>query len=497
MKTPSASIVSSALAAHIRAGAEDSLENISLFNSRIDTAVGVFWGELLGVIKKSKQLGAKESQRQARVVLQRITGPTKEIAESAFNHAVKWGYDQTFQIMVRVLPAPYWQAAFPGIPGALLEARRVPPEISAERYKAALYAYKPPNKKDAERIIRSGFRGRTWETRLKRWTDQLEKTRGIPQIIANGFARGDSIEKTAKKIKPFVHAYQSAARRLVRTEYARIENRSREEVYTQFGKIIDGYQILAVRDERTRPTHAARSGTIFWKPSTHKSPSSNSKPELPDAPNCRCRYAPVVGTKSGKGVLNVGPKIDPVLYGKWFDQQPEKLQRKIVGRERWDANLDRLPGKTSPRWVDFINSKTGELLSTEEIEDEGPREFAARRKRINKALQKRKKEIDKAFSVSTGREAPEIPFGGPANRKAFKGRDPLDKETKAKLFKAADSKSYGKLTHEEIVLWKGVLENAKSPEEIRKIQRGFAKAQKLSYRKGVNADPASIIKFGK
>ena len=234
-------------------------------------------------------------------------------------------------------------------PKPLKKADKVRP-VTASRIKAKI----KPTPRDTLKIIRS----RGWKSRLEKWSAEITDKDNVAATIAKGFDKGWSFERIVKAVKPDVQNYTSSARRIVRTELARIENQMMEDVFAAFNDIIDGFQIINPLDERTRPTHGIRAGRIYWNDKKRK-PHASERPELPDAPNCRCCYAPILSAPAPAELLK-GPRPDSRSYAAWFNDQPDDVKAKVVGRKRWAAVKSHT---TRPSLYDFTDKKSGRFLS--------------------------------------------------------------------------------------------------------------------------------------
>lgn len=365
---------------------EELSDRADVASEKIDLTVTSAWDQILAIIKKSPDRDYNTTRRDAQHILNQLANQLIAHGEDILVDAVDFGYKSTFKIFDDHVPKAFWETA---TKESVLEQENVESHP----------IYQQPNRQEARAIINKGFRGQNWKSRMNKWSTKITDHDKVAELIAQGAANGEDIDKTAKKVAKYVGNLGASARRIVRTEYHRVANKAQEKVYSQFGDAIVGYQIVAVRDERTRPSHRHRSGTIFWKPRTNKRPSTNQKPELPDAPNCRCSYVPVFADQASTRKLPNAPVIDPVTFNTWFDQQPEEKQIKIVGRDRHEAMRSKL--KRDPRYFDFVNPETGQLLSASDIEDESMKSQRSRVRKLEKVMKDRRTEIAKAYTSPT------------------------------------------------------------------------------------------------
>ena len=270
-------------------------------------------------------------------------------------------------------------------PEPLQEARqKATPE---QRRQIESMVFGEPGEDDVSRIVygRHAQGNVSWRHRLTQQTG-LNTPMILSAIITQSAARGDTPQKMADALLPYVQGVQSTARRIARTESARIANEARMQAYDALGSTIVGYQIHATMDWRTRPEHAHRSGTIYYKNPKRGQKSLGEMPRPPlesdgtVAHNCRCYLSPVFrlepaltkdpairqGLKDARGRL----VPDPTVYRDWFKTAPPLDRVYAVGAGRLSAASSRLTRGQKLDWAHFVDPKTGGLLSADEIENE-------------------------------------------------------------------------------------------------------------------------------
>ncbi len=90
---------------------------------------------------------------------------------------------------------------------------------------------------------------------------------------------------------------------------------------------------------------------------------------------------------------NLAP--DPLSYGEWFDQTGDRKRRVAVGVKRYALVADRLRRK--PRWADFLDPETMDLLPLRHLEAESPAERRLRLRQVERLLKNRR---EQALEVS-------------------------------------------------------------------------------------------------
>lgn len=401
----------------------------------VTDAVKRGWLEVVAAIKKGNP-----KPEHIRDILRRTAAGAEAAIEQSLAASVSWGFDSAYQIWVDNLPAAWWKIAFrddpetllegvvefdfdePGGPGpnapgprsavAAIRAKRGLPKSkpTANPQKGKFNpagklpagkpkkVSKPVSKKTAERIkaatkpkpdeILRLVRSRGWKARMRKWSKKLIDLDKVAEKIADGFRKKKTIDQIVRSIKPHVQGFAASGRRVVRTELSRIENRLLEKTFAKFSGIIAGFQIINPLDERTRPTHGIRAGKIYWTDGKRK-PSADDRPELPDAPNCRCTYAPILTAPAPEELKN-GPKPDPRTYAAWFNNQDDKTKRRIVGADKWKI----VKGyKAKPSLFDFTSKDSTRFLSNATLKKQSETRRQTAKKAKTKDVQTAKKSL--------------------------------------------------------------------------------------------------------
>lgn len=116
-----------------------------------------------------------------------------------------------------------------------------------------------PTREYAERIVHAG----DWEDRI-RAGGGLADPSAVAHRVAVGLAMGRTPAQITRDILPAVSMVASSARRLARTETMRVAAQVQMDAHAGLGDLVVGYQVHATLDERTRPEHRARDGTIYY-----------------------------------------------------------------------------------------------------------------------------------------------------------------------------------------------------------------------------------------
>ena len=256
----------------------------------------------------------------------------------------------------------------------------------------------PLMESDVESIVKSPnpHTGDTWQKRLTDLSSKVKSPDALAGEIVTGIANGENIQQLRDRVDQQVGKLNGSAQRIARTEARRVAEMANRKSWESLGELLDGAQIIAVLDERTRPKHAARNGTIYRIGGV---PRFEDLPDLPDEPNCRCTSAPVLKTPSE--VAN-DPKLaaefknekdqhipDPAAYDQWFRQADEPRRRQAVGSSRYDVVKRRLqPTGEQPEWKDFIKPD-GSLVPVQTLKRESAAVASERKLEVGLMLAQR------------------------------------------------------------------------------------------------------------
>jgi len=306
-----------------------------------------------------------------------------KVIEQAFRDHAKWAWARTVEVW-SVLEQ--WQRD--RIAARLKESELQEDDISKSnpgRFDFAgekIKVFKAPSEdKIGEWVSNPGwFEGKRmpWQDRLETLSHKIADKEELRGTISKLYADGASPDAIRKAIQPSVEGIKSSAQRIARTESLRIAEEAQRESYRQVDDLISGMQIWATLDDRTRPEHAARNGTMYPK---------DACPLVPDAPNCRCFTSPVLrdetdivkadvgGRPAGDLTVVNGTVQDLETWSNWFDDQTESRQRSILGPDRWDAITSKVKGDV--KWAHVVDD-SGYMSTPEQIRATDPEALRAR-----------------------------------------------------------------------------------------------------------------------
>ena len=164
------------------------------------------------------------------------------------------------------------------------------------------------------------------------WTLPARQQAVMKSTLIRGVAVGESplaaAREMLKRLGGSFLGGLSRALTLARTEildaYRAAAKQSRQKNYD----ILDGWQWVASLSNNTCPACLSMHGQIF-----------DAKESGPDGhPNCACVGVPVVKSWKDLGIDidDLEPRIEPGDGERWLLDQPEEVQRQILGNKGWD-----------------------------------------------------------------------------------------------------------------------------------------------------------------
>lgn len=250
-----------------------------------------------------------------------------------------------------------------------------------------------PTLEYAQDVVHEG----DWESRIKLGSGLAEPTR-VAHRVAVGLSLGHTPAQIEREIRPAVQNVAASARRLARTESMRVAARVQMDLHAGLGDLVEGYQIHATLDERTRPEHRARDGTVYWARPGPGQLGYESMPRPPQeadgsmAWSCRCFLVPVLRDPGNDAPAPPPGPADQLVYSDWFARTSERKRRLAVGTARYDVVRD-LAGEETPGWEHFIDLESGKLLGLDALraEDDARRGRRVAQARATMALRRRAK----------------------------------------------------------------------------------------------------------
>lgn len=295
-------LVSSRLAARTGTRQLDALHRADRAADAADRAVVQLWDRLIAILVPGAN--AWLVQQHAQTIISQEIPKVYGAVHGELAGLARWGHDAAADALVDTLPLAYLKsAASRRTSNGLVESRlledlprnrpgfiqfgvartgrltyrdkagrlrepvrnRLDPEQQRRLFKQLLFP--PPDETTVHAILRQPIQGRTWHQDLSQAT-QLAQPDQWANLFVAGYSRGLNPREIAKQILPAVQQVKSTARRVARTYGVQVAHAVQMQAHEQLGDLIIGYQVHALLDQHTRPWHAHRSGTIYYKEPT-------------------------------------------------------------------------------------------------------------------------------------------------------------------------------------------------------------------------------------
>lgn len=407
-------LADSRLAAGLQIVTDLHIERSDRAATRVGREVLKVWRELLNGIRPGR--GQIDNFQRAIKKIQELPGRVEKATTKELRGMSSWAYERTYQAFVDHLDPAYWGFL---VEPTLTEAIRIPKGPEGE---AARAIFRPLPLERANELIQTETEGVSYQQRILNLSRRTLDPEAVAAQIGIGISAGKGPREIAREIRPLIGGYKAGAERIARTESLRVANMTRQESFKQFDRVMAGQRLIETLDERTRPHHQARHGTIFVKDeflgAFPGSKPLDQAPTLPDEPNCRGTYTMVL--KPRDGLLDVieprhpiassidGPVKDPGTYSKWFDKQNETRKARIAKRGRWRVTKEKLGRQ--PKWKELINPEDGRLIRMKRLAGETKSEILDR----SRAVQGQIDAIQSANRAALATPAGMLPIPKPA-----------------------------------------------------------------------------------
>lgn len=157
-----------------------------------------------------------------------------------------------------------------------------------------------------------------------------EVSESIRQALVVGVGQGKGIDWMARQVTQALDMPRHRAVTIMRTESQRAYRETARQTYQENADVLQGWVWTAALGPRTCAACIAMHGTIHPVTET-----------LDGHPRCRCAMVPRTPSWADLGVPDMEDDRPPVTSGKdWFQEQPDAVQRGILGRAKWQAWKD-------------------------------------------------------------------------------------------------------------------------------------------------------------
>ncbi len=401
-----AALITSRIAAHTGTRQIEMLSLCDGIGERADAAVLSAWQKVVDVLddlgREQPATVSASRLNTIRAAFAPLPAELHATIDNCFHDLAAAAYHKTTDILAKELPAQ-WLPAVARSAGPVAESRLLeagftmsiggrggvvdagalanPGGMTADQ-KSTLYKqllFPPAERPAIDRVVYSG----NWQQRIGAMS-KLTSPDVMAETVAKGWAAGKTPQQIAKDLMPEVSQVRSSARRIARTQGMDIANGMQLHGYEKLGDLCVGFQIHATLDQHTRPWHASRNGTIYYKLPQGNQLGLEAMPHPPReadgsmAFNCRCWVSPVLkppdsitSNPQAMSALRAGSaslQPDQAVYSQWWLQASEKEKKMAIGAKLFRMTADVL--KRPPNWEDVINPLTGQLLPIDQIQSE-------------------------------------------------------------------------------------------------------------------------------
>ena len=154
-------------------------------------------------------------------------------------------------------------------------------------------------KKYIRKLVLRTVHGLKWKERLKIISPSIDPYE-LSEIIISWSVSGNSPSYLKSKIKPLVNNDSKTAELITNTECTFLATQKQMDSFWALGDLAEGLQIHGTGDHLTRPSHAARNGTVYYKKPQKGQKSIKDAPQPPIDEDgsyqvgCRCYLTPFI-----------------------------------------------------------------------------------------------------------------------------------------------------------------------------------------------------------
>lgn len=222
-----------------------------------------------------------------------------------------------------------------------------------------------------------------------RLATQMARSGLTPQRVAtDAIMRGEEAIRRSV-VSQYFARMRAVAYKIGRTSVSQMASNVSKQIYESLPRSLVGFQVHGILDDRIRPEHRARNGTIYYKTPRYGNKGFNEMPNPPleadgsVAWNCRCWLSVVLSSSPEKFYDFKGRIIpNPRVFNEWFSNAPKSLQVLATGVKRYQEAEKRLKKGEKLAWWHLMDPSSGALLDAGELKVETPQ---ARTARIKKA----------------------------------------------------------------------------------------------------------------
>lgn len=227
----------------------------------------------------------------------------------------------------------------------------------------------------------------------KRILAKMAKSGMSPTVLSSLAMIQNDPMKRQRILSDYFVRMRNNAYTIARTAISGMAGKTGKAAYEALPRDLIGFQVHGILDDRIRPAHRARNGTIYYKKPQYENPGLDQMPNPPleadgsIAYNCRCWLTPVMALDSNKFYDFKGRLIpNAKIFDEWFSTSSKDRQILAIGVRRYSAAVKRLKKGEKLKWEQLLDPVTGMLLDEKSIKAESPQKRTARIKKAKKII---------------------------------------------------------------------------------------------------------------
>lgn len=227
----------------------------------------------------------------------------------------------------------------------------------------------------------------------KRILSKMAKSGMNPSVLSSlAMIQSDPIRRQ-RILSDYFIRMRNNAYTIARTAMSGMAGRVGKAAYESLPRNLVGFQVHGILDDRIRPAHRERNGTIYYKNPRYNNPGFDQMPNPPleadgtIAYNCRCWLTPIMSLDAQKFYDFKGRLIpNAKIFDEWFSTSSKDRQILAIGVRRYSAAVKKLKKGELLKWEHILDPVTGMLLDEKTIRSETPQKRAARIKKAKKVI---------------------------------------------------------------------------------------------------------------
>lgn len=227
----------------------------------------------------------------------------------------------------------------------------------------------------------------------KRILTKMAKSGMSPTVLSSLAMIQSDPMKRQRILSDYFVRMRNNAYTIARTAISGMAGKTGKAAYEALPRDLIGFQVHGILDDRIRPAHRARNGTIYYKKPQYENPGLDQMPNPPleadgsIAYNCRCWLTPIMSLDSNKFYDFKGRLIpNAKIFDEWFSTSSKDKQILAIGVRRYSAAVKRLKKGEKLKWEQLLDPVTGMLLDEKSIKSESPQKRTARIKKAKKII---------------------------------------------------------------------------------------------------------------